>query len=97
MIAGASSSGSDAGHEPDAVRSTATPSPPSTNSGALSERMCSSSRVPDLGLIGTIGTPAASAPTTATHVCSEFSAHTATRAAPATRSATAPAAACSAS
>ena len=54
--------------------------------------MCSSSRVPALGLIGTIGTPAASAPTTATTVSSEFVAHTATREAPATRAATAPAA-----
>ena len=54
--------------------------------------MCSSSRVPAFGLIGTTGTPAASAPTTATHVSSDDVAHTATREAPATREATAPAA-----
>ena len=54
--------------------------------------MCSSSRVPAFGLIGTIGTPAASAPTTATTVSSDETAQTATREAPATRAATAPAA-----
>ena len=54
--------------------------------------MCSSSRVPAFGLIGTIGTPAASAPTTATTVSSDETAQTATREAPATREATAPAA-----
>ena len=55
---------------------------PKTRSGAESLRMCSSSRVPALGLIGTIGTPAASAPTTATTVSNDFVAHTATREAP---------------
>ena len=66
-------------------------------SGALSEKMCSRSRSPDFGLIGTIGTPAASAPTTATTVSSLVLAVTATRLAPAIRSATAPAAACNCS
>ncbi len=64
----------------------------STISGEESPMMCSSSRSPAFGLIGTIGTPAANAPTTATTVSSRVSATTATRDAPETRSATAPAA-----
>src|SRR5439155_27050886 len=58
-----------------------TPGAVRTRSGALSATMCASSRSPDFGLIGTTGTPAASAPTTATHVSSDAVAHTATRAA----------------
>jgi hypothetical protein len=56
--------------------------------GALSARMCANSRSPDLGLIGTTGTPAVSAPTTATQVSSSGVAHTATRGADSTTAAT---------
>ena len=41
--------------------------------------MWASSRSPALGLIGTTGTPATSAPTTAAQVSSAGTAHTATR------------------
>ncbi len=44
--------------------------------------MCASSRSPIFGLIGTTGTPASRAPTTATHVCTVGCAHTATRPTP---------------
>ena len=77
--------GSSAGH-------VARPAPRGPAAGALSPRMCSSSRSPDFGFSGTAGTPASSAPTTATTVCAETSAHTPTRSAPATWSATAAAA-----
>ena len=54
--------------------------------------MCLSSLLPALGLIGVIGTPASSAPMTATATSGSFTAHAATRSCPATRSATAAAA-----
>ena len=44
--------------------------------------MCSSSLEPDLGLMGITGTPASSAPITATHVSMRGSASTATRRVP---------------
>ena len=54
--------------------------------------MCASSRSPAFGLIGVIGTPASSAPITATAISGSLTAHAATRSDPATRSATAAAA-----
>ena len=41
--------------------------------------MCLSSLVPAFGLIGVMGTPASSAPTTATAISGSFTAHAATR------------------
>ena len=90
MNAGASSSGSGGKPSPRTERSTSsrgsvarppgnsTPAAASTWAGALSPRMCSSSRSPTLGLIGTTAAPAASAPTTAAQVSSVGVAHTAT-------------------
>ena len=52
----------------------------STAPGSLSETTCTSSRSPDFGLIGTMGTFATSAPTTAAQVSSLGWAHTATAA-----------------
>ena len=63
-----------------------------TSSGALSDTMWASSRSPDLGLMGTAGTPASRAPITPTQVSGAGDAHTATRSAPSTRAATAAAA-----
>jgi hypothetical protein len=54
--------------------------------------MCASSRSPAFGLTGVIGTPASSAPMTATAISGSFTAQAATRSRPATRSATAVAA-----
>jgi len=64
-----------------------TPAQATSLSGALSSTMCPSSREPRPGLIGTIGTPAPRAPSTATHSSRVGSAHTATRLAPASRAA----------
>ena len=54
--------------------------------------MCLSSLVPAFGLIGVIGTPASSAPMTATAISGSFTAHAATRCLPSSCSATAVAA-----
>ena len=64
------------------------PAQASSCSGALSSTMCPSSREPSPGLMGTMPTPAASAPTTATHSSRVGSAHTATRPVPSSRAAT---------
>ena len=61
-------------------------------SGSASETMCASSLAPDLGLIGITGTPASSAPMTATAVSIRGSATTATRPVPSSSAATARAA-----
>ncbi len=58
-------------------------------SGSASPTMWASSLEPDLGLIGIAGTPATSAPMTATAVSIRGSASTATRAAPSSSPATA--------
>ncbi len=54
--------------------------------------MCSSSLEPALGLIGVIGTPASSAPITATAISGSFTAQAATRERPSSCPATAVAA-----
>ena len=64
----------------------------STISGSESDRMCFELAVPALGLIGVIGTPASSAPMTATAISGSFTAQAATRCRPSTCSATAVAA-----